>query len=144
MLLKYIKSSHGITILEILLSIAILGIVLVTIMALFPQMGVMNKQNETKVQAVNTAKNVLIKWQNSEEVLKFLENPEIHEIDSYVKEDNINYYFKQENDDFIADIKIKKTSDVVSKPSEARGIHIQIQNDNGAVMSETYGYILLD
>src|SRR5581483_8216393 len=72
--MKLVKNEKGLTLLEVLISIVILSIILVSFMGIFPQMGMMNQQNSNKEQAVNTAKRLLISWENDSNIKAFL-NP---------------------------------------------------------------------
>ncbi|MBU8916634.1 prepilin-type N-terminal cleavage/methylation domain-containing protein [Bacillus sp. FJAT-29953] len=146
-------SQKGLTLVEVLVSIVILSIILMTTMSFFPQMGFINKQNEDKTKAVNTAKEILIDWKGSDKVKNFLINkqPESDFLPNTVNEnvyyisydfsDSTYYNFKTTRNNYNVNIKIKKTT---AKASDASSIHlivVQILNTKGKPMSETYGYI---
>ena len=139
-----LQNEKGITLLEVLLSITILSIILLSITNFFPQMGMMNEHNEAKSQGVNEAKKVLVKWKSSQEVIKFLKNPTpANRPREYKSEDNTHFYFHTSEQGFNIDIKIEKTSDLNSTPFKVHLIQIKLQKDNRFV-SETYGYIPID
>ncbi len=148
-----VQNEKGVTLLEILISMAILSIILVTFMNFFPQMGFMNQQNKDKIQGINTAKELLVKWQGSEEVKDFLEadaknalvkNPENNiDYDVYTNnEDDSYYFFKTNTSDFTIEIRINKTSDYKTLTTKAHQIHVQLKNSRGSLISESYGYVM--
>ena len=153
--MKILKNEKGFTLIEVLASIVILSLVLISIMSIFPQMGMVNNQNEQKTQAINTAKEVLISWQDSTVVKTFLQsssqttgfNP------AYVNED-VNYtvfsntkfanyyYFETTKDEYKVQIKLKKTPNKSSKISFVHQIDVQLFNSKGIMVAETYGYVI--
>jgi prepilin-type N-terminal cleavage/methylation domain-containing protein len=142
--MKYIPNEKGLTLVEVLISIVILSIILLSFMRFFPQMGYLNKQNEDKTQAINSAKEILIDWQNSNDVKDFLNDPALGNLPGYTSEDSSYYYCETTKGSFKVKIKIKKTSDLNSVPTEARFIQVQLLNNSGSIVSETYGYIRLE
>ncbi|TCJ03103.1 type IV pilus modification PilV family protein [Cytobacillus praedii] len=141
----HLRNQKGMTLIEILLSIVILSIILVTAMKFFPQMGMMNNQNETKQQAVNDVKELLIDWQKKGDNLKtFLADPSSGAISGYDHNDANYYYFKNKKGKLNAEIKIKKTPDLNTNPSKAYLVHIKLKNDRETTISETYGYIIVN
>ncbi|MEH7255816.1 hypothetical protein V7111_27285, partial [Neobacillus niacini] len=84
---------------------AILSIIFISFMSMFPQMGKMNKLNEDKTQAINYTKEILIDWQNSLDVKAFLDDPTAEGLSvSPNKEDTNFYYFLTTKGNF--DVKI--------------------------------------
>ncbi|MGG4169040.1 prepilin-type N-terminal cleavage/methylation domain-containing protein [Rossellomorea vietnamensis] len=139
-----VQNEKGVTLLEVLLSITILSIILLSITNFFPQMGMMNAHNEAKSQGVNEAKEVLVKWKASQEVREFLMDPApVNRPVEYKSEDNTYFYFTTSEQNFDIHIKIKKKSDLNSTPSKAHLVQIRLQKDHRTV-SETYGYISID
>lgn len=141
-------NQKGVTLLEVLLSIVILTIILVTIMNFFPQMAGMNKHNEDKQQAINLAKKELIDWQGRKDIKEVLANPstvdtELTTLSDYVKKDNTYYYFKGTSNDheFDVEVKIEQTSNILTTPLQANAIHVILRNSHGIEVSKTYGYI---
>nr|WP_162200622.1 type II secretion system protein [Mesobacillus campisalis] len=128
---------------EVLAAIAILSIILVSVMNIFPQMGMMNKQNEEKAQAVNTAKLLLSEWKSDEKVLNALKktNPLPQDWpDGYASFENGYYLFKLTEPK--AEIKIWKEPPPTSK-SKAHEVQIKLLSDRNNVLTETYGYIIV-
>ena len=56
---NYLKNERGLTLLEVLLSITILGIVLMSFLSFFSQAYSYTKKNEDKTVGINVARNVL-------------------------------------------------------------------------------------
>ncbi|MFP5114421.1 type IV pilus modification PilV family protein [Bacillaceae bacterium C204] len=139
------NNEKGFTLIEVLVSLVILSIIFLSILRLFPQMGLMNKVNEDKTQAINTAKQLLIDWQNSVEVQNYLEDPTTGSLPGFVKAEGDYYYCTTTKGEFTANIKIKQTTDLTSaataSPFEVHYIEIQLLNKRNSVVSEIYGYI---
>jgi prepilin-type N-terminal cleavage/methylation domain-containing protein len=144
------QNEKGVTLIEVLASIVILSIILMSVMKFFPQMGFMNKQNEDKTQAINIAKEILINWQESSEVKWFLVKKDqvtgFISVDAKVEYKNFNsdadyYYFETSKDIYNVHIKIKKSPSTSSRLSSVHSIVIQLLNKKGNVVSETYGYV---
>ena len=139
-----IDNEKGLTLIEVLLSITILSIILVSMMYIFPQMGFMNQKNEEKTQAINTTKQILIEWKNNQEVKNFLSNPTLYTLPDYLKEQDTHYYTETTRDNIKVIIKIAKESDLKSNPAKAYQIHVQLLDQNGAIISESFGYIIVE
>ncbi|MFP7299847.1 prepilin-type N-terminal cleavage/methylation domain-containing protein [Neobacillus niacini] len=152
--MKLINNEKGVTLIEVIISIAILSILLISFMNFFPQMGLMNRQNEDKTQAINTAKNLLVDWQESIKVKGFLTKNNqgsgftpnnIGDKEYYTHFDpnpsGSDYIFKTTKDNYDVNITISKNP---RKNSNAYSVHliiVQLLNDKGNTVSETYGYI---
>lgn len=114
-------------------------------MNFFPQMGLINKENENKTIAINLAKKKLVEWGKTSSTFKlFLENPSTDLFPEYDHEDSDYFYFKKTENDYIINIKIKKDSDIITEPSKAHLIIIKIMNQNNTVLSETFGYLIYE
>lgn len=143
-------NQKGLTLLEVLLSVTILMIILVTIIKFFPQMGMMNKINGDKQQAVNYAKEELIYWQNANFKDFLLNSNEssfaTSKLPSGIKSDvtyHKPYYILKAEDkigDFFVEIWLEEEPDLVNGPTKANVMIIKIVNDKNSVVSETYGY----
>ena len=70
--MKLVRNEKGVTLIEVLATVVILSIILVSVMNFFPQVGLINNVNGEKSQAISTAKQVLIDWQNDSGVEAFL------------------------------------------------------------------------
>ncbi|WP_312470999.1 type II secretion system protein [Neobacillus sp.] len=152
--MELLKNEKGLTLIEVLLSIVILSMILLSIMSMFPQMGFVNKQNEDKAQAINMAKEILVNWQESNEVKTFIEKPD--HITGFTPEfvnEKVNYthfaydkypdyyYFGTTKDHYDVRIKIKKSPIKSSKVSHVHQIVVQLINKRGNIIAETYGYV---
>lgn len=138
---KRIQNERGLTLLEVLLSIVILTIVLVSVMKFFPQMGMMNKQNEEKLVSVNLMKKVLHDWQHKSDVKKLLNGEISADSITQFKEEKDDYYlFEQTKDNFRVEIFIQRNSDLESEPTKAHQINIRFFDDNNIKTAETFGY----
>jgi type II secretory pathway component PulJ len=73
--MELVKNEKGVTLIEVLAAIVILMIILGSVMNFFPQIGFVNKSNEEKAEAINTAKLILHNWQNDSNVKNFLKTP---------------------------------------------------------------------
>ena len=62
---KLIKNCNGLTLVELLVTIVILSIVLVTFMSIFPQSMKLSKTTEEKLAAINIAEIVLSDFKNN-------------------------------------------------------------------------------
>lgn len=134
------NNEKGMTLVEILAALVILGIVFVSFMTIFPQMTNFNDRTETKLETMNLAKQELNELENgymlltnqylipnnSNKDIKLFRYP-IENYENYICE--VEYFIKRE---------VKRTSDPNS--NFLNKIHIKIiQNDK--VISETYGYL---
>ncbi len=148
--MKIIKNENGLTLIEVLLSIVILSMILLTTMGFFPQMGLMNNQNNDKARAINIAKEILINWQESSDVKWFLVKTD--QVTGFISTDpkitynnftyDANYYyFETTKDIYKVKIKIKKFPDTSSRLSSVNSIVVQLLNKKGNVVSETFGYV---
>lgn len=146
--MKLVKSEKGLTLLEVLISIVILSIIFISFMGFFPQMGMMNQQNSDKEQAINTAKQLLISWENNSQVKTFL-NPETQSTAVLPQtpqtgsgSDSGYYIFNTTAGSLSAKVKIKMSPDPSSTLLKGHLIIIQLFNTKGNLVTETYGYII--
>jgi prepilin-type N-terminal cleavage/methylation domain-containing protein len=149
--MKAVRNEHGVTLIELLASLAILSIILVSIMNFFPQMGLINNHNEAKGQGINSVKQVLNDWKTAPAVIAFLKTHNVADRPAgYVSDDTTYYYFETTERNFKVKIKIKKSSDLtppestVGTGANAHQIHIQIVNERDVIISETYGYVIVE
>ncbi|WP_343034995.1 prepilin-type N-terminal cleavage/methylation domain-containing protein [Sporosarcina jiandibaonis] len=152
------KSSHaecekGLTLIEVLASLVILGIVFIGFMNIFPQMTVFNKKTETKLDTMNLAKQEIVEIKSYElsdplsfeQILKF--NPIASEV---ISEDSDDIEIEYEKNDYKYRITINNEnalkdedgdSEIKSKNIGLYKVHIQILTDGEQLSSETYGYL---
>ena len=134
---KQFQSESGMTLVEILAALVILGIIFIGFMTVFPQMTAFNQKTGDKLETMNSAKIELADWKNGiyslsdfgdypvvtidrEKVRRFPGDVENSEIDFYESED----------------LKVNSHEDSVW----LHKIHIKILRE-GKIISETYGYI---
>jgi len=140
------RNEKGVTLLEILISITIFSIILVSIMKFFPQITFTNKLNADKTQAINTARQILIEWQNSSNVKSFLKRPSSSPVlPAPLAGQDSEYYYFQTKEKFDEKIIIKRSAppNFPSGSTEPRYIEIQLFSNSGTVLTKTYGYIIL-
>lgn len=149
--MKVKKNEKGLTLIEVLASIVILSIILLTLMRFFPQMGLMNTQNQGKTQAINMARQVLVEWENTSSTAMslFFTSPSTSPIPQYQLQDSNGDYFIFKKASTIGNftiyIKIKKSSDF--DPSHVpvyntNLIIVQVFNQKNTLVTETYGYLV--
>lgn len=142
-----IKNERGLTLLEVLLSIVILTIVLVSVMKFFPQMGMMNTQNQEKLESMNLTKKVLIDWQNRDDIKHLLKDESgmtEESIEGFKEKTEDHYLFEQSIDGYRVEITIQRASDLESEPTKAHQINIRFFDDKNIKIAETYGYIFYE
>ncbi|MBV7505998.1 prepilin-type N-terminal cleavage/methylation domain-containing protein [Bacillus sp. sid0103] len=142
--MELLKEEKGVTLLEVLLSIVILSMILLTTMSFFPQMGLINNQNNLKTQGINTVKDVLLKWQNDSRLDAFFTNPDAGVIPEYKPITGADYYnFETVEGGYIVNIQIKVNPSKESKIYNAHQIDIKLykMNNRDIAVSNTYGYV---
>ncbi|MCL6571831.1 MAG: prepilin-type N-terminal cleavage/methylation domain-containing protein [Bacillus sp. (in: Bacteria)] len=149
--MKIIRNEKGVTLIEVLLAIVLLSSILLTTMRFFPQMGLINNQNEYKAQANNISKEILVNWQEASDVKWFL--VETDHLTGFISTDakivytNFHsdanyYYFETSKDIYKVKIKINKSPDTSSRLSSVHLIVIKLLNkQTGNVVNETIGYV---
>ncbi|MFI8685595.1 prepilin-type N-terminal cleavage/methylation domain-containing protein [Rossellomorea sp. NPDC077527] len=88
--IKIVKNNRGLTLIELLVSITILGIVLLNFMNFFLQSSTYTNNNQKKTVGVNVARNVLM----------FMEKQDFLEMRNYFYE--VNTGQKSSDEDFLA------------------------------------------
>jgi type II secretory pathway pseudopilin PulG len=157
--MKQVKNEKGITLVEVLAAVVILSIIIGSIMNFFPQIETVNNINGEKSQAINTAKQVLNKWQNDDRVKDFIKYGSGDLLMLGTKQPDVSisdgtsitpfYHFQTTQEGFIADIFIKKSFDLGNTSNsndpdytKAYLIKVQVSNTKGKLITETYGYII--
>lgn len=161
-----LKSQQGLTLVEVLAALVILGIVFVGIMTVFPQMTLFNNKTEAKLDTMNLARQEMAAILNADWLGDRSEvDPVIYEefIDKY--EDtmaNLNYteisvqngfarFVKQDGYKYEVDLALDCTPFLSETESsllkcddstlaQLHKIHLKVYKDN-RVSSETYGYL---
>lgn len=131
------KNDKGFTLVEILASLTILGIVFIGFMTVFPQMTKFNEKTEDKLISMNLAKKELAEWQ--------LRTYSWNEFEQYSEEKIDGETVKripgfEDN----AEIILYKKEDLEKNQHEEsvslHKVHINLK-ENGKIISETFGYI---
>jgi prepilin-type N-terminal cleavage/methylation domain-containing protein len=154
--MEILKNEKGVTLVEVLAAITLLSIVLVSMLSMFPQMRMVNNHNEDKAEAINIAKEILIDWQEDLEVKLYIkENNHNAGFIQTPGNDKVNYtgfsstlfpdfyYFETKKDKYDVHIKIKKSHKIITSSSTAQvnQIIVQVLNERGNIVTETYGYV---
>ncbi len=142
---KTIKNEQGLTLIEVLASIVLLSIVIVSFLSLFPQITNFNKSTEENLQAAATAKEVRV-----------LVKEEIESMDSFpsklsftnerILNDGFYSYIGKYND-FEVVIELQDQPFVGDEPQQnkTRKLYkykVSIGESDTRILSTTYGFII--
>lgn len=132
------KNEKGFTLVEILASLTILGIVFISFMTIFPQMSNINDRTAAKLETMNMAKRILVEIQGPPVSLDFRKKDD--------SEKNIDFeLYRWEEDGYSVEFKCYKTDSQNcsnAKKADLHKININVQK-GGKLNSETFGYIQL-
>jgi prepilin-type N-terminal cleavage/methylation domain-containing protein len=155
--MEIFKDEKGVTLVEVIAAMALLSIILISIMGIFPQMGFINKQNEDKSQAVNSAKQILNEWKSEdtvtgEKVISALKKETPTSIDwplapEVTPTSSTDPFYTFKKTDIKSDIKIWKSPETgfggENDLINTYKILVQVKNERDTVIGETYGYIVV-
>lgn len=143
---NHLKNETGLTLLEVLLSILILTILLISIMNIFPQIGKVNIQNKEKLETINLAKKELKKWQEDDDLKLFLRDPHAVNIPAYKgkTKDGHFYLFETTVNDYLVQLYVRTESHLDSKPSKVFAATIEFYDDTETKVTESFGYIVVE
>ncbi|ARD47049.1 prepilin-type N-terminal cleavage/methylation domain-containing protein [Sporosarcina sp. P33] len=138
------KNEKGFTLVEILAALTILGIVFVSFMTIFSQMGVFNARTESKLETINLAKKELSFWKDNPLPLEGTTGITVLKKDAASSPGFIIYqYTRQDEPKYEYQVKYRVHSDL--KPfveSSVKLYRFQISiYENGREISETFGYM---
>lgn len=130
----------GLTLVEILASLVILGIVFVAFMTIFPQMTLFNNRTEAKLETMNEARIILENYKGSKWKEADLSEPRFH--------GDGDWWVETMDTKSNTIIRIKKIPDegpplnTELKPGMVRlhKVHVKIMKEDG-ILSESFGYI---
>lgn len=133
-------NESGLTLVEILASLVILGIVFVAFMTIFPQMTLFNNRTEAKLETMNEARIILEEYKSSKWKKSDLS-------ETRFKSDG-DWWIETSNSNTNVIIKIKKNPDegpplnTELKPGMVRlhKVHVKIMKED-RILSESFGYI---
>ena len=151
---KKLINEQGITLVEVIASIVILSIILISLISLLPQMGLKNNQNEDKQVAINLAAKELAYWQGqlgSTTTFNSLVTPGTT-FPFMTSSDTLTYdantitiktaTTKSMTSKYNTIVKIKRTEDLASSPKKANQISVLLYKNNTILVTEIYGYII--
>lgn len=136
---KQFQNENGMTLVEILAALVILGIVFIGFMTVFPQMTAFNEKTGDKLETMNLAKKELAYWKRKEGAYSLsdfdeyqqvmIDEDKVRRFPGHVENSEIDFYESE-------DLKGNFHEDSVW----LHKIHIKILRE-GKIISETYGYI---
>lgn len=136
-------NESGVSLVEILAALVILGIVFISFMAIFPQMNLFNQRTESKLVTMNLAKQELAELKKAPSRLTLERKLK----DSLPSERHETYDLSRDTYTIQIDCYDTETptpitcSGTAGKPLLHK-IHIRIE-ENGKLTSETFGYLEL-
>ncbi|MDW0112392.1 type II secretion system protein [Sporosarcina saromensis] len=132
-------NSQGMTLVEVLAALVLLGIVFVGFMTIFPQMTIFNNKTETKLKTMNEARILLDDFKQSSHTYSDFNNGS-----KYVEQEGTWTKVVPSGNGLSTTYRITKSRDVASDGLTGQvnlhQVYIAIQKD-GKVKSETFGYI---
>lgn len=150
---KWPKNEGGLSLVEVLASLVILGIVFVGFMNIFPQMTLFNKKTETKLETMNLARQEMAiiknkeggysKPLNSSEILLESNQEVITNPDDLI-EGAIRFKYKRNDYQYEIDFYTDSVPGLESEKHPDKialyKVHLKVMVD-GKENSESYGYI---
>lgn len=138
-----VDNESGITLVEILAALVILGIVFISFMVIFPQMNLFNQRTESKMVTMNLAKQELAELKEAPSRLA----PERKLKDSLPSEQYETYdlsrdSYKIQIDCYDTETQTPITCSATEGKPMLHKVHIRIE-ENGKLTSETFGYLEL-
>ncbi|WP_153732689.1 type IV pilus modification PilV family protein [Sporosarcina obsidiansis] len=131
------NNENGMTLVEILAALVILGIVFISFMTIFPQMNNFNNKTETKLVSMNLAKKEL------QEIKK--DSSKLSEENKVEGTANLYKYSIGEKNQYECEVEYTETPDLNKNSSDKsvalNKIQISVKKD-GKLISETFGYLV--
>lgn len=138
--LRVNNNERGLTLVEILASLVILGIVFVGFMTVFPQMTNFNEKTKTKLLAMNEARILLSDFKEEKDYTYESFTPD----EGYIVKNNEAWVHTVDNENSTVEYWITKSPALVAGNAEGEmnlhEVFISIKKD-GKVISKTFGYI---
>lgn len=138
------NNEKGMTLVEILAALVILGIVFVSFMTIFPQMNLFNRITETKLETMNVAKQQLAEIKQRPRVMlnsKKIKSStnKLNDFETY-QMDNLEYTIYVDC--------LNNGTEICSAENNTRKrdlykIHIKVNKDD-KLISQTFGYVELE
>lgn len=138
------NNEKGFTLVEILASLTILGIVFISFMTIFSQMNLFNARTESKLETINLAKRELSFWKDNPLPLEDVDELLDLRKDEISSPGFIIYkYTRQEKPEYEYQVKLRVDSDLkpfIESSVKLHRFHISIYENNREI-SETFGYM---
>lgn len=138
------KNERGMTLVEVLAALTILGIVFIGLMTVFPQMTLFNEKTNAKLETMNLAKQELVDLQQSPNSLfsKALSSEDgNHKVYVYPKADyqfEVTYTIAPELGEKLEE----SETNTSNNPKTLNKIEIIVKEEGtGRKISETFGYL---
>ncbi|SKA90868.1 MULTISPECIES: type II secretion system protein [Sporosarcina] len=144
------NNEKGMTLVEILAALVILGIVFIGFMTIFPQMNNMNNRTETKLETMNLAKKVLADFREASPSLPTdyeLMPTNANQVSERYTRSNKDYFIEvicspREDSEF-NNQKCNNSENNPDRKTDLYKIHIEVKKEE-KIVSESFGYIVLD
>ena len=136
------KNDRGMTLVEVLAALVILGIVFIGFMTMFPQMSLFNEKTGAKLETMNLAKRELASLEDISD-LEAKVFPETGKLENDIK----RYEYNNEEDAnsvyrYIIDLYVAAALDGEGQGVSLHKIHIKVLKDeDDKIISETFGFI---
>jgi len=152
---KKYHTQKGLTLVEVLAALVILGIVFIGFMTIFPQMSLVNEKTETKLDTMNLAREEMAKLTGQTytqtdlvnltgaftSILNGGNNNEPYTVTKISETTETNIYeVKNINSDFIYNVNVQKVQELEGTISLFK-VTLQIYTGGTNPNSETYGYL---
>jgi prepilin-type N-terminal cleavage/methylation domain-containing protein len=138
---KFPVNEKGLTLIEVLASIVLLSVVIVSFLSLFPQITQFNNVTEKNLQAAAVAKEVRVLVKDQE--IDFMTPTLLGKLSTLtpsITEDDIT--FTGIYNSFTVNIIIDKSKEVSGEVQDLFQMKISVMNDANKEISYTYGYIV--
>lgn len=141
---KSIKNQQGLTLIEVLASIVLLSIVIVSFLSLFPQITNFNKSTEENLQAAATAKEVRVLVKKEITSMNPIPNKLSFTNERTLYDDAYSYNGKYNDFEVVIELQTQPFVGNEDRPNEVRKIYkykVSIKNNENQLLSKTYGFI---
>lgn len=142
---KLMKNEQGLTLVEILATLVLLGIVFVGIMSVFSQMTLFNDKTYTKLDTMNLARQEMSEIKGvayPKLITDITTNIAATTYDDFSVAADPYYLFAKNEDGYTYEMRLYKTPKLVGDANIASLYQVHLQVKKGTQLnSETYGYI---
>lgn len=147
---KYIQNNKGMTLVEILATLVLLGIVFIGIMGVFSQMSLFNSKTSTKLDTMNLAQQEvsIIKSKSLSNPVNLGSVKNFYQGEGYTYKETINqssnkiYIFEKTSAKYTYELLLYENPTLTGDQNvdSLHTIHLKV-NIDGSLNSETYGYV---